>query len=555
MRNINIVTRDVQDFKTLIEILSGFVTEVNAEVIKDKNAYVKKRQNVKDANMTDYDSEDNSEDAYNSKDDYASDDESDDESENDTDNESTSEDNKNSKKLQSSKVPAKSATNKSTTKQVSKSSSKSSSKEGVKNSKTGKNDKAEVNKTVRNTKLAKNNNNDSKSVKSTKSTKSIESDKSTRSTKSTKSTKSVKSAKSSKITKGSKKSNKDDTEDSESDKEENNESEEHDSRSEESDDIEEDEVENPGQIKILTPNDDQVMLVFLTLDGKHFDKFEVLGKNNDASTSYTIGLDLEELNKFMKGVPKEGSLTIYQDTSMMEFICFDVSDESKGTANICDLRRINIEKPPDKNIEVNVSMVVRMPCALFHKACKDLHQFDPFVEFICDRDTFKIVCMGEQSNQERRFTDNSRKKNKDNNTDQNYDIKITLSKDIEKETRKAQRKAELGSDADDLSEEFSDEEDEDRSDESEESEEPEVIRLLFDLRYINYMYKCQNIADYVYIHLTPRGIMFLSYEINMLGNLLVGIAPKNRDTDQDYNEDNDRYYEDDKPIKIKRDLN
>ena len=69
------------------------------------------------------------------------------------------------------------------------------------------------------------------------------------------------------------------------------------------------------------------------------------------------------------------------------------------------------------------------------------------------------------------------------------------------------------------------------------------------------MYKCQNLCDYVYIHLTPRGIMFLSYEINMLGSLLVGIAPTNPKNDQDYDEENDKYYEDDKPIKIKRDLN
>jgi hypothetical protein len=85
-------------------------------------------------------------------------------------------------------------------------------------------------------------------------------------------------------------------------------------------------------------------------------------------------------------------------------------------------------------------------------------------------------------------------------------------------------------------------------------DQPEVISLLFDLRYINYMYKCQNLCDYVYIHLTPRGIMFLSYEISMLGSLLVGIAPKNPDNNQDYNEAGDQYYEDDKPIRIKRDL-
>ena len=200
-----------------------------------------------------------------------------------------------------------------------------------------------------------------------------------------------------------------------------------------------------------------------------------------------------------------------------------------------------------------------------------IQQFDPFVEFICDRDAFKIVCMSEQSNNERKFYDMSRRKNngEEANESQSYDIKITLSKDIEKENRKsAKRKeiedSELGSE-DKLSELESEDNEHDSEDSeySDDDEEPEVISLLFDLRYINYMYKCQNLCDYVYIHLTPHGIMFLSYEINMLGSLLVGIAPKNpkneqeyyEDGDQDYNEENDRFYEDDKPIKIKRSLN
>jgi len=556
MRNINIVSKDVQDFKILIEILAGFRSEVNAEIIKDKNAYVKARQAIT------HDDDDSLE--YSSE--YSEENIGDDNDDSEVDESEESEEVISKK---SAKVKGKVLDNGNKSSKVTKSnkpvSNASKSIKPVSNASKSNKPVSNASKSIKPvSKVTKTNIDDAKK----KAEKNIKEAKVSNNAKVTKSTKTKPAVKKSQKSKNESDEDSENVSEVDSDEESNDED-------SQIDDIVGPAEDNPGQIKILTPNDDQVMLVFLTLDAKHFEKFEVIGKNDDPSASYTIGLDIEELNKFMKGVPKEGTLSIYQDTSMMEFICFDVSDENRGTANICDLRRINIEKPPDKNIEVNVSMVVRMPCALFHKACKDLQQFDPFVEFICDRDTFKIVCMGEQSNQERRFTDNSRKKYEDNGTDQNYDIKITLSKDIEKENRKAHKG---GSDTDNVDEKLEDNNEKSDSEDSEDSEdsdsensdsensdsensdsensddEPEVIRLLFDLRYINYMYKCQNLADYVYIHLTPRGIMFLSYEINMLGNLLVGIAPKNRDTDQDYNEDNDKYYEDDKAIKIKRDL-
>lgn len=467
MRNIDIVTDDVQSFKTIIEILSGIVHDVNAEIIKDKNAYVIAQKK----GPTDEDESDES-------------DESDDYSQSGSDESDESDE---------SEEPV-------------------TTKKG---------------KTTKSTKA-------NKSSETTKAKKSSQDD-----------------------------SNSDEGSDADGDA---------DGDTESDSDIESEEEENPGQIKILTSNDDQVMLLFVTLDAKHFKTFNIIGRKGDPNPNYTIGLDLDELNKFMKCTSKEGTLSVYQDTNMMEYICFKVADTSRGMDLSCDLRRINIEKPPNKNIQVDVSMVVRMPCALFHKTCKDLQQFDPFAEFVCDRDTFKITCTGEQSNNERKFYDMSRTSGDPDDPDANK-IKITLNKDMEREQRKREKSRsgsasgsddgsdnESADDSDESSDASSDgssdaSSDSENSDESSDfSEDPEVISLQFDLRYINYMYKCQNLCDYVYIHLTPKGIMFLSYEINMLGSMLVGIAPRNPETIQDYDDDNDQYYEDNRPIRVKKSL-
>lgn len=501
MRNINIESNDIQSFKTVIEILSGIVSDVNVEIIKDKDAYKQARQGNTKTDTDNKKIKNNEDDEDNEDDQNSQDNQIDDEDEdNQNEDDNHSEDNDNNE-----------------------------DNEDEENEDLDSDNEDEENDDI-------DSDNDSEDPLPKKSSKVTKTKKTLK--KSTK--KIVKNKKKSK----SKKNSSDDSNTIDSD-----------------DDIEKEnnKKDNPGQIKILTSNEDNVMLIFMTLEGQHFSTFEVNGKTDNPNVSYTIGLDIEELNKFMKTVNKQGTLSIYQDTGMLDYICFNVTDLSIGTVDKFDLRRINIEKPPDKNIEVNVSMVVRMPCTLFHTACKNLQNFDPFVEFICDRDSLRIVCMGEQSNNERQFFDirrlrkkqalEAKKDKKDKNiedTDDNDDdyegVKITLSKDIEKETLRAKRKAEEGSDYE------SEEEDED-------DEAPEVISLLFDLRYINYMYKCQNLCDYVNIHLTPRGIMFLSYEIKMLGTLLVGIAPKNPENAQEEDDNDDKYYEDTKPIKMKRSLN
>ena len=82
---------------------------------------------------------------------------------------------------------------------------------------------------------------------------------------------------------------------------------------------------------------------------------------------------------------------------------------------------------------------------------------------------------------------------------------------------------------------------------------PSIIRLIFDLKYINTMNKCSLLCDDMEIYLNTDKVMFLKYGIKLLGEMYVGISPANQKQDQmeDYNEDDDDYYEDDDEIMYK----
>ena len=74
-----------------------------------------------------------------------------------------------------------------------------------------------------------------------------------------------------------------------------------------------------------------------------------------------------------------------------------------------------------------------------------------------------------------------------------------------------------------------------------------IIRLIFDLKYINAFYKSINLSDDMEIYLNPDSVMFLKYNIKTIGEMIIGIAPKEDEDnfeEQNYNDDDDQYYDD-----------
>lgn len=269
------------------------------------------------------------------------------------------------------------------------------------------------------------------------------------------------------------------------------------------DDVEEDKEENRGEIKILTADPNQVMITFIVLKGSAFKKFIV------HPDKYSVGLNLDELFKYIKNVDKEGTMSIHIDSDDTQHIIFDVkSENATSQESICELRVLNLSSKKDRRIEANVAMAVRINCQAFHKACKDLMQFSQFVEITCDPSQLAITCKGDLSNHKRIF--------KVDGTQNGIIIKTVK-----------------------------------REDEDEDA--PNIIRLVFDLKYINSMYKCSSLCEDMEIYLNTDSVMFLKYGIKIIGEMLVGISPSRKKKEQtdNYDENDDAFYQDDEEIQLK----
>jgi hypothetical protein len=452
MKIIEIETDDIGDIKTIIEILNGFIPEANADFIKDAKAYsesLNKKKTIK--NSSDGTEEDIA------------------------DSNSKKKDNSNSAlKGKTAIVPEKNTKLSKKTKnkkedtdeepsKIKKAIKKGKSKEAVKEKKGKKEDTdEEVDEEVVKPKGKKKSTNKNKeSTKGKKNKKSKKEDVSDASDQS-----------------------KSDSDDSDA-----------------SDD--EEKEENRGEIKILTADPNQVMITFIVLKGYAFKKFIV------HPDKYSVGLNLDELFKYIKNVDKEGTMSIHIDSDDTQHIIFDVkSENATSQESICELRVLNLSSKKDRRIEANVAMAVRINCQAFHKACKDLMQFSQFVEITCDPSQLAITCKGDLSNHKRIF--------KVDGTQNGIMIK-TIKREYE------------------------------------DNGVPNIIRLVFDLKYINSMYKCSSLCEDMEIFLNTDSVMFLKYGIKIIGEMLVGISPSRKKKEQtdNYDENDDAFYQDDEEIQLK----
>ena len=250
--------------------------------------------------------------------------------------------------------------------------------------------------------------------------------------------------------------------------------------------FEEENIENnPGQIKIVTIDTNQVMITSVRLYGSAFKKFLVLPE------SYKVGLNLDELYKYIKNVDKDGVLDIYIHENDLQKIIFKVAHNSAPRVSICELRIMNLISRPERKIEANIAIAIRLPCGEFHRACKDLMQFSQYVEITCDKSKFIITCKGEMSAHSRIFHADGKENG----------INIKTVNTVK-------------------------------------PDEPLIIRLIFDLKYINTMYKCSGLCDDMEIYLNTDSVMFLKYGIKLMGEMLVGISPKiSEKSSEQYNDE------------------
>ncbi len=285
-------------------------------------------------------------------------------------------------------------------------------------------------------------------------------------------------------------------------KESDNESEDSESSDSESSDSDEEVVKkkpSSSGIKIVALDEYQTLLIFVKLNADQFVEFYV------KDPSYSIALDLIQLQKFTKSIDKDSIMTFYIDKDDKQNLVIELDNNLKKNSTQYKQKLLDIDdNQKELPKETKFEMSVIMDTADFRKVCSEMNQFSEFIEITCTNNEITFKCQGDSNAYIKTF------RNSDNG------VKIVCYNDNNKNV-------------------------------------PTIVQAIYDLKYLVIFGKCVNLCNEMQLLLKNDYPLFISYTIGNLGKMIVGLSPvdeKRINRDNNYNDENDKFY-DEKKIKIK----
>lgn len=255
-----------------------------------------------------------------------------------------------------------------------------------------------------------------------------------------------------------------------------------------------------GGIKILELDEHQTLLIYVKLNASQFVNFYV------KYPEYSVGLDLVELHKFLKTIDKDSILTMYVDKDDEQNMVFQTKNDVKPSTGkykqkLMDLDDVHKKLPKQTNFEI----LVTIDTADFHRLCREMHQFSDYVEITCTGKELKFTCQGDTNSFVKSF-DNSDKA-----------VRIIC---LNTNTKK-----------------------------------PVIVQAIYELRYLVTFGKCVNLCPEMQIYLRNDYPIFIHYTVATLGKMLIGLTPVDEKAikkGKDYDEEDDKFYEDTKKVVLKK---
>lgn len=262
---------------------------------------------------------------------------------------------------------------------------------------------------------------------------------------------------------------------------------------------EEDKKKNPGGIRIVAIDPHRTLLIYVKLNADEFDEFYVRTK-----TTYSIGLDLIQLHKFMKTVDKESIMTMKIMKDDEQYIKFELENTGKGQVTYFDQKVLDIDDDPTKLPQgTNFEMSVAMDTSDFKKICQEMSQFSEYVEITCTAKEITFRCKGDVTDFVKTF------KHADNGS-----LRILC---MNKENKKGLM----------------------------------MVQAIYNLKHLVTFGKCVNLCTEMRLFLKNDYPLFINYPIGNIGKMLVGLSPVDEKTikrDADYDENMDKHYGSKKPV-------
>jgi proliferating cell nuclear antigen len=259
-----------------------------------------------------------------------------------------------------------------------------------------------------------------------------------------------------------------------------------------------DKKQSTGGIKILELDEHQTLLIYVKLNASQFSEFYV------KYPTYSVGLDLSQLHKFLKTIDKDSVLNMYVDKDDEQNIVFQAKNDIKQTKSMYTQKLMDLDDASKKlPKQTNFEILVTIETAEFHKLCREMNQFSDYIEITCTGKEIVFKCQGDSNSYVKKFS----------NSDKG--VKISC---LDKGKKSV------------------------------------IVQAIYELRYLVTFGKCVNLCQDMQLYLRNDYPIFIHYTIAILGKMLIGLTPvdeKSLGKGGDYNEQNDKFYESNKKPVLK----
>jgi proliferating cell nuclear antigen PCNA len=243
---------------------------------------------------------------------------------------------------------------------------------------------------------------------------------------------------------------------------------------------------NLGGIRIVALDEHQTLMIYVKLNSSNF--YEYYTKYS----SFTVGLDLRELHKFIKSVDKDSIMTISVDQDDEQKIEFHLQNTVKFTDTHYKQKLMDIDDNSKRMPhETKFDMSVVMDTQDFRKICSEMSQFSEYIEIICTAKDITFKCLGDQNELVKTFK-----------SGENGGVKILW----------------VG-------------------------KKPTIVQAIYNLKHLLTFGKCVNLCNDMILYLRNNYPLFIQYTVGNLGKMLVGLAPLDEKTIKQSNDYDDKTFD------------
>jgi proliferating cell nuclear antigen PCNA len=256
-----------------------------------------------------------------------------------------------------------------------------------------------------------------------------------------------------------------------------------------------------GGIKIVALDARKTLLINIKLYAHQFDEFYVKTK------SYNIGLDLIQLDKFMKSIDKQCVMTMRIDKDDEQHLKIELENKDKNETirkykqKLLDIDDDKQNMPPTATFDLSVVMSTQK----FRQICQYMNRFSEYIEITCTAKEITFRAKGDIGETEETIK---------HSDDEESTLRILC---MNRENKKGLI----------------------------------MVQAIYNLKNLVTFGKCVNLCSEMQLHLKNDYPLFINFPIGNIGRMLVGLSPVDPDTinkDADYDDTYDKYYTAKKPI-------